>query len=433
MLEISYPLTISDNLNYGNIPLSIIVLDSRNTPMTLSNMDMIHKSFGLKMFGYHYYITQQGEVLGGRPERAFACNVEALMKNMYNLDSGNNFTPQLDNIMSNNIMSANKIFVCIEANTDIAPLTNAQTNSLIALGQDIMSRYRNIRNIYSLQEYLPKIKNLGSFVDMNNIRSEVNKVTLKTYVDLPSGSISYTFGKRKLYYDSESMMSGNDIKALQVYLNAIGVPCETTNGKYDVVTYKAVQSFQRLYSLPVTGEMMKNDYLAIVQAVESLNYKQDFSKYYRYLRVDRNHYYSGDDVTKLQNQLVNLHLMKANQINGKYDETTSNIIATYQKNNGYEVTGEVGPIDWKRIMGSKVVRYSRVIKFTEPLMSGEDVLFIQKVIDKVKIKFNITITSLSGQYDQTTKNNVTKIQMMSNLAMTGIVDQQTWNLIEQYA
>src|SRR5699024_3888708 len=78
-------------------------------------------------------------------------------------------------------------------------------------------RWRSIRNVYSLTEYMPSINNFGKMVDMNSLRLDVANSYVPITHNVPAGT-SYTYGSRQLYYDSEYPLSGNDISMVQEYL-----------------------------------------------------------------------------------------------------------------------------------------------------------------------------------------------------------------------
>ena len=445
-MDIEYPLTSKDtsimrSLTYTNTPTDIIILDSFNTGLDLSTLDELHKTNGQKMFAFHYFIDRLGNILGGRPERAQANNVINLMYNIIGISKNDtparyrDYDKDIETGLS--VFSSNKIFICLEGNTNITQMSTSQESSLINLCRDIRSRYRNITNIHSMREYIPNVSSLGNFVDMNRLREVVNNSIANMYVDVPSGEVSYTFGYRQLYYDSDSLISGNDVKTLQVYLEALGFHIDKHDGIYNLSTYYMVKNFQKVYNLPVTGSMEADDFKVINELILKLNYTRNFSHYYRYLKYTKLnplHYAHNSvdqfrtDVFLLQRKLqdLNYHI----NVTGIYDEQTANVVSQYQKEKGYLQTGEVGPALWKDIMNNEDFIFTSIIRLTDPLTSGKVISYIQKIIYNNRRKLNISITSSSGKYDETTANNIKKIQMLYNLPIRGVIDEKTFNLIK---
>ena len=434
-METIKSINISDSLVYMNNPSNIIIVDSRNITSDIEILDNVHRGLGMKMYGYHYFISKLGDIYSGRPERAFACDVEILMQTMYtNLIAADispfDIDPELIEVKdAKSIISAGKIFICIEGNTEFSDMSVSQRDSLVSLCRDIQSRYRNIRNIYSLGEYIPKYNNLGSFVDMNSIRSDVNSSSVPVFVDTPSGSISYTYGKRSLYYNADNLISGNDVKRMQLYLGIIGFKNTLMNGIFDVFTYQTVVDFQKMTGLEVDGIFNDDDFEKLNQMVIRLNSSDGiFNKYHRILKYRQVNVLNGEDVLEVQTKLSELHMNIV--VNGNYDIQTRDCVMEFQLNNNLTVNGEVGPIVWKVLMNKSSVKFTRELVYN-PLenMFGEDIKLIQSQIKKVARNFGISTYTLNGFYDELTFNNARKIQAMSNYPIDGIIDESMYDFI----
>ncbi|QXN67958.1 hypothetical protein FPHOBKDP_00208 [Listeria phage LPJP1] len=413
------------DLIYKNNPSNIVILDCHNISMDYDTLESIHKGLGLKMFAFHYYITKKGDIISGRPERALPCNIDLLMRKMYLNE--NIAGKDIELIDNTDPVSSSKIFICLEGNTEIKDLTQSQYVSLENLCANISGRYRNIRNIHSLNEYYAKYSNLGSLVDMNVLRSQILSIILPMYVDNPAGTVSYSFGKREFYYDPEKPVIGNDVKLLQIYLSMINIPITIRNGIYDLYTYNSVRIFQKTFNLEVDGRMKKEDFDKINELIIALNDIKDYSNYHRMLSY-KSPMMIGDDIITLQNKLSKLRYDI--EVTGSYDSSTETIVKSFQHSNNLTEDGIVGPITWKNIIDTLIVEFTRVLKYSNPLMEGPDVLFIQTKINDNKRKFAITTTSVSGIYDKDTYNNVRKIQMVSNMVITGEVDENMWKFFE---
>ena len=67
-------------------------------------------------------------------------------------------------------------------------------------------------------------------------------------------------------------------------------------------------------------------------------------------------------------------------------------------------------------------------------MSGEDVEIIQRFLLEICRKFgNIPGVRVSGIFDDLMERSVMKIQSLSNLPVTGVIDPVTWYNIVEYS
>lgn len=72
----------------------------------------------------------------------------------------------------------------------------------------------------------------------------------------------------------------------------------------------------------------------------------------------------------------------------------------------------------------------RTIKFALPLMSGSDVIIIQKIL--VAQGYDIGSTGVDGVYGKKTEAAVKKFQSERGLVVDGIVGVKTWAMLEKY-
>lgn len=415
----------SSGLIYNNKPLFIIIIDDRNKFVNYNSFEEIinyYKNIGYKTFPFHYYITKSGNIYRSRPENAYAANIESVLNSNQSLM----IEPELKN--NADLLSTNKIFICIEGNTSKESSSSSEYSSLKNLCQDIMNRQRNIKNIYGYNELVSDYNNLGEFFDLNIFRSEVLFTNIPLYSTSIAGINTYTFGKRALYYDDENLMAGNDVKLLQLYLEKIGIPIEKKNGVYDLFTFKAVKSFQTIFKLEVTGRFETDDFNKINELIENFTSKVNTYNYHRLLYL-RSPYIFGEDVYKIKEKLITLIDNYDDIINNDdYDERMQSAVKEFQNNNQLLVDGIIGPITYDYIMSSISIVFTRELKYDENnLMSGDDVLYIQRKIKNNKEKFGIKKFSVTGKYDDITAANVKLIQTRLTLPPTGIVDQDLWN------
>lgn len=428
-MNIIESIPISKTLVYNNKPIYIILLDCRNNN-TIEQLNEVHKRMGLKMFGYHYFINRKGEIFRGRPENAYAADIQALM-NIDQISSPLDTSFEFSN--ASNIISSNKIFICLEGNTELMETTLNQNNSLKSLCQDLINRYSNIKNIYSLNELIPTYSNLGVYFDINTLRSSVFYNNIPVYSQGLNGNITYTFGKRDLYYNSDLNLSGNDVKLLQLYLDALGIKVIKKNGIFDLFTYNAVKDFQTVFGLEVTGRMESQDFEKLNELIKKLNKKKNSYSYYRILYVPEDtSNIIGNDVKLIQTKLNKLYYKETIEVNGIYNKDTEALVKKFQEDKGLKVDGIVGPITFDALICSILIEYSRVLKYNEnSLMYGDDVLFIQKQIKKSMKRFGLTNITVSGYYDLITCNNVKKIQKLQFIPITGEVDSVMWEFLKK--
>ena len=432
-MEIDKSLPIAPGLVYRNTPIFITVLDSKNLSVTINDMDQVHKGLGMMMFGYHYFIAKDGIIYRGRPENAFPCNIENVLVRTYSTLISAGVSPLLqsdepESTDASKIQSTDRIFICLEGNTDQQAIPPAQRSSLVALARDIRSRHRNIRGIYSLSEIYPQFGNLGKYVDFNPIRAEVMQSILPVWIDTPAGTVSYTFGKRKFTYNPDNPLTGNDVKLLQLYYQLLGIPVVNTNGVYDAYMRNTTYIFQKTYDLPITGVFDKLEFEKITYLINSLNHDIDKDPYHRILKYRPWSPMRGEDVTFLESKLVDLRHLQSKG-GGIFNEEMDRAVRKFQLEKGLTVDGAVGPLTWDLLKRDIPIFFTRIMKLTDPVMKGDDILLVQKIIRRHAKKFGIVAVSMTGKYDEQTVKNVKKIQAMTNYSITGEVTETFFNYL----
>ncbi len=234
--------------------------------------------------------------------------------------------------------------------------------------------------------------------------------------------------------------AGDDVTALQTRLKEMNYLTGEVTGKYKERTQKAVENFQKDYDLDVTG-------VADLRTLSIL-----FSLTHRRLLYGS----TGDDVTELQRQLSELGYYTG-KISGNYLELTRKAVEELQKKNGLEVTGVADSELQDMIRQGRILSKSdapkvtntpapnltnflvdenedgvRVadepIAFTKRLKSGSSGKLVKQVQERL-LELGYYEGQVNGSYEKHTIRAVKKFQTQNGLDDTGVVDEETWNLI----
>lgn len=157
-------------------------------------------------------------------------------------------------------------------------------------------------------------------------------------------------------------MTGYAIGSLQYYLNVIAYFNPNLNTfpityVFDPATLNAVNTFQELYSLPVTGVVDRDDWNKIVSVYGDIlatvpeGYNGKSAKLYPgYILTPGT---SGQNVADLQTYL-SLIAQKTGtipdvKVDGIYGDQTRDAVYTFQSLHGLPAIGSVGPATWQQI------------------------------------------------------------------------------------
>ena len=152
------------------------------------------------------------------------------------------------------------------------------------------------------------------------------------------------------------------IRSLQTMLQIIAldderIPQVIPDGIYGQHTISAVNRFQQLYGLPITGITDQATWEKITEVYDSALIRVDKAEPIEII-MDRGYVMvpgsNSPYVYFLQSMLLNLStdhssVMKPN-ITGDYDTQTEESVRSFQKINGLPVTGQVDKITWKNIV-----------------------------------------------------------------------------------
>ena len=241
---------------------------------------------------------------------------------------------------------------------------------------------------------------------------------------------------RVLHYGDD----GDDVLALQTRLKDLKYYTGNLSGRFREGTRKAVEEFQADFDLDQTG-------VADMRTLSIL-----FSLTHRPLRYGS----TGDDVKELQRQLTELGYYKG-KISGNYLEPTKKAVEELQKKNGLEVNGVADADLQDMILEGKILNKSEkadvtgtpapnmsnylvddnedgvrvsdeVVKFSKKLKNGSTGKLVKQVQERLT-ELGYYEGPVSGNYQKYTIRAVKTFQTQNGLEETGVVDEETWNLI----
>ncbi len=242
---------------------------------------------------------------------------------------------------------------------------------------------------------------------------------------------------RVLQYGDE----GDDVLELQTRLRDLKYYTGNLSGRYREGTREAVRLFQTDFDLESTG-------IADIQTQAVL-----YSAQYRPLRYGS----TGDDVKELQTRLTVLGYYKG-KISGNYLEGTRSAVRKFQEKNGMEADGEADPDTQIRIYDPKAIGKNDTEATPTPApdskpylvdedmdnltvqMPSEDVPFSKKLKNgsngKLVKQLQERLAALgyydgpiSGSFQKKTTRAVKSIQKQNGMESSGVVGEETWNLI----
>ena len=233
---------------------------------------------------------------------------------------------------------------------------------------------------------------------------------------------------------------GDDVKALQTRLQKLNYYTGNLSGRFREGTRKAVKDFQADFGLQQTGEAD----LATLSLIFSLK-----SRPLRYGS-------KGDDVKELQAELMELGYYKG-KTSGNYIEATQKAVEELQKKNGLEVTGEVDAELMDMIREGKVLGKNdtpddtatpmpslanflvddnengvpvadELKAFSKKLKNGSSGKLVNEMQERLT-ELGYYPGPISGNFQKYTTRAVKALQTQNGIESTGVVDEETWNLI----
>ena len=252
--------------------------------------------------------------------------------------------------------------------------------------------------------------------------------------DLPDEEelVEETVESRVLQYGDE----GDDVLEVQTRLAELKYYTGNLSGRYREGTREAVKAFQGDYGLEKTG-------IADMETQSRI-----FSARYRALRYGS----GGDEVKKLQSRLTELGYYKG-KISGDYLGGTQKSVREFQEKNGLTPTGAADPLTLEALYSKKAAGAAEspvdlsgflvddadasedgsdlsggYVPFTKKLKSGSGGAEVKQLQQRMT-DLGYYSGPVSGNFAKQTLRAVKAIQTQNGLKVSGVVDQETWNVI----
>ena len=258
--------------------------------------------------------------------------------------------------------------------------------------------------------------------------------------------------------------NSEEVRTLQIELNRIAgnFPAITMglreDGFFDTATQEAVENFQNVFNLAVTGEVNESTWYAIKRIYNGVKglgelYGEGLTLE-EVSRIFERSYGPGDvsDQIKVIQYYLNVVAYFDNTIpsagfSGVYDAQTENSVRQFQEIYGLGPDGITGRNTWNaltrrynEILGALPAEYQPYRREIYPGRNlgigfrGEEVTSLQELINRAASKYpSIPSVTVDGGFGPATQDAVISIQSQNGLPVTGIVGLLTWNTIATLA
>lgn len=185
---------------------------------------------------------------------------------------------------------------------------------------------------------------------------------IKRLSEIISEGLEYSDIERQFDGDLSPGDSGQDVAGFQYFLLLIGqyqdaIPQIQITGVYDDQTRQAVEAFQRLYGLPITGNVTLTDwneiykvYSGIIDSLPDSQFEQA-SRPFPGVVLRRGS--SGENVRLLQEYLNTISQVipeiPSIEVDGQFGPATQNAVIAFQEYDGINPDGNVGAVTWEAI------------------------------------------------------------------------------------
>ena len=323
-------------------------------------------------------------------------------------------------------------------------LCSSISRSALQTGDLVFQKYSSKNRMYHVGIYMGD----GTVVHAKGrsagvVRESISKTSWNRYGRLKSfGSAVPGDTWTRLLKITSPYMYGADVTAVQTELKLKGYDPGDADGFYGPKTEAAVKAFQKANDLEADGTVGPKTWETLFDEPETNPDppEEPTAEYTRLLRYVTPVMMVGEDVRAVQ------YALKAagfdpKGIDGSYGRNTEAAVKAFQKAEGLEVDGIVGPLTWQALMGKEDdepeqpeepdspeepdtpdVKYTRLLKLTDPYMRGSDVKAVQAALKAAGFDPKGT----DGTFGPNTEAAVKAYQKKKGLEADGIVGPKTW-------
>ena len=227
------------------------------------------------------------------------------------------------------------------------------TNTLGIYDEETVNSVKKFQEIFSLP--VTGSVDKATWYKIKYVYTSVKKLSDLYSEGLNDNEVTFLYEDELNYGDT-----GIEVEYIHYFLDAIAfldpdIPRLKTNSIYNDNSITMVKAFQSKYGLPVTGVFTYSDWKVL---------KEVYDKILKYLNTDYvsdlyPDYFlslgsSGDDVLRFQRYLLSIcrydHSIPGVRVSGIFDELTEKSVKKLQRDYGFDVTGVVGPLLWRKVV-----------------------------------------------------------------------------------
>lgn len=217
---------------------------------------------------------------------------------------------------------------------------------------------------------------------------------------------------RNLYHSSSNTMMGNDVAEIQELLNQTRLFQLPVNGVFDSTMDKAVREYQSKVNLDINGVVDDRLYNVLKNQVHASEVSLGLIVNKHGAFVYRDASFNSDIIdTKTYHEQIAIHEIVTNNDNDKFQRW-------YKIDTGYIPEEDV----YSAYYTGNIIEFPR-IEYND---IGAYVTLIQSALATIYPTYNV----IDGIYGDDTQNQIKQLQRENGLLDTGIVDYNTWLILQ---
>lgn len=222
-------------------------------------------------------------------------------------------------------------------------------------------------------------------------------------------------------------LSGDEVRALEARLNALGFLPSEADSAFDADTRQALESFQQANGLIVTGQP-DDDTRAVLDSDAAVS-RQDYLRRFAQTYQDMEPLQSGNvnsQVQAMQQRLIEYGYFTG-QSDGVFGDATQMAVQRFQMVNGLPVTGVADGLTLMRLMADVPISWQGYL--SEMSCVSGDVGLNVYVLQKRLRAMGYFEGECTGSFGDLTQKAVAAFQADNALEATGSADAVLWELI----